>query len=43
MLLFYTLIVLFRQKDIKARYYIRLSLNKFNLKLVKEEETSKAI
>ena len=38
-----TNVALFRQKDAKARYYIRLSLNEFDLKLVKEEETSKAI
>jgi hypothetical protein len=38
-----TNIALFRQKDAKARYYIRLSLNEFDLELVEEERTSKAI
>ena len=33
----------FKQKDAKARYYIRLSLNEFDLELVEEEKTSKAI
>lgn len=38
-----TNVALFKQKDAKARYYIRLSLNEFDLELVEEEETSKAI
>jgi hypothetical protein len=38
-----TNVALFKQKDAKARYYIRLSLNEFDLELVEEEETSKGI
>ena len=38
-----TNVALFKQKDVKARYYIRLLLNEFDLELVRELKTSRAI